>query len=541
MPSRRVLKLRSSNTVWLAWTIGLTVFFVSMAANNLSNYRPVSADEVSIIALSHRLATQGIFGSDLYAGFFNADQHWLLNPPAHFVWQAIGFQIAGAGVAQARWVSLLGSLSIIWSAGWLAYRWHSLGAALLTGLLLIFWQSNLIGLDPGLPLLSVARSARYDIGAVAWMWVSIGLLDQVLRRPRRMTALALGVCSGVAMLTQFFGAFVLPLVASAWLWQRGKCIRTESTPYWMAAGVTLITLPYALYVLPHSADLIGQATLADTANRVQLDQLEFYINNFRNEPSRFMNRQQQSTLSPALLTLGIWPALAYLWHRARRMGALGDRLLWLSLLIFQGLLALLDQSKAPLYAVVLLPSVCMTLAVLWADGLHWAWKQDLPIRLAAGSLMIGLLAILVREGAIAYQVDRQQARSVSSYLEVGRKIDSYLTPEARLLGSDRWWWALRDHPYLSAGGLLAQWRSADLNHDRATQFAYQVAGAEIDFIIVNNNVRGEMSLFAPALQVQFWRFLETCSTLVADWEDASYGRIEIYRVTKAPVAESACR
>src|SRR6185503_2810269 len=97
---------------------------------NLANYRPVTNDEVELIAVGYKLATQGVLGSDLYAGFFGADRHFFITLPLQHVLQALSFQWFGAGVAQARAVSVAAGIAIVWLVGWLAYRWYGLAAAL---------------------------------------------------------------------------------------------------------------------------------------------------------------------------------------------------------------------------------------------------------------------------------------------------------------------------------------------------------------------------------------------------------------------------
>ena len=59
-----------------------------------------------------------------------------------------------------------------------------------------------------------------------------------------------------------------------------------------------------------------------------------------------------------LLCVGLAPAVLGLAWR----GCPGDRLLLASLATFAAALALLDQTKAPLYSVLLLPSICLVLA-----------------------------------------------------------------------------------------------------------------------------------------------------------------------------------
>jgi hypothetical protein len=48
--------------------------------------------------------------------------------------------------------------------------------------------------------------------------------------------------------------------------------------------------------------------------------------------------------------------------------------------------------------------------------------------------------------------------------------------------------------------------------------------------IVNYNIYGVFDIQPPGLERQFWDYLATCGSLVADWEDDNYSRIEIYRL-----------
>lgn len=51
----------------LPWLAGLTTFYVAVAAANLNSYRPISGDDGWILSASYKLATEGTFGSGLYA------------------------------------------------------------------------------------------------------------------------------------------------------------------------------------------------------------------------------------------------------------------------------------------------------------------------------------------------------------------------------------------------------------------------------------------------------------------------------------------
>src|SRR6266851_2022495 len=216
--ARRML----THLAWAVSTLALTLVFGRIAAFNLGNYRPVSNDEMELMAVAYKLATQGVLGSDLYAGFFNADQHFLITLPLEHVFNAASFKLLGAGVAQMRWVSVVAGVALVWIVSWLAYRWYGLATAVICGLLLVAWPSNLTSAPNGLPWLGVTRAARYDILAVAFAWLALALLYDLLRQKRWPIALGVGLACGLAALAQFMGAFVFPLVVVNWLWARGR-------------------------------------------------------------------------------------------------------------------------------------------------------------------------------------------------------------------------------------------------------------------------------------------------------------------------------
>ena len=160
---KRRLSARSTAAAhlpWALWTIALTAVFGRIAVYNLGNYRPVSNDEMELMAVAYKLATQGVLGSDLYAGFYNADQHFMITLPLEHVLNAAIFKAFGPGVAQMRWVAVVAGLALLWSVSWLSYRWYGLPTAVISGLLLVAWPSNVTSAPNGLPWLTrVARAS----------------------------------------------------------------------------------------------------------------------------------------------------------------------------------------------------------------------------------------------------------------------------------------------------------------------------------------------------------------------------------------------
>src|SRR5262245_37457579 len=114
----------AGGATWVVVTVGCAGAFAALAAYNLANYRPVTNDEVELIAVAYKLATRGVLGSDLYAGFYGADQHFFITLPVQHVLEALSFWLFGAGIAQARGVSVAAGVAIVCTVGWLAYRWY---------------------------------------------------------------------------------------------------------------------------------------------------------------------------------------------------------------------------------------------------------------------------------------------------------------------------------------------------------------------------------------------------------------------------------
>src|SRR5512134_845271 len=67
---------------------------------------PTDWGEMEIAATAHKLAAAGVFGNDLFAGFYGAERHYYVFMPLHPVLMAAAFKLFGLGVVQARLVSV---------------------------------------------------------------------------------------------------------------------------------------------------------------------------------------------------------------------------------------------------------------------------------------------------------------------------------------------------------------------------------------------------------------------------------------------------
>jgi hypothetical protein len=336
---------------------------------------------------------------------------------------------------------------------------------------------------------------------------------------------------------------VVPLVVLAWMMNPSRGLIARAA-MWTVVGFALTIAPYVVFAAYFRADLVGQLTAA-YGERGNVLAPVFFLNNLLGEPARYAhlvfgwppapdvlgNELSDAPLSPWLLVVGFWPALTFVIWRARRPGATGDRLLVFALACFGGLLWLLDQTKTELYAVALLPPVSICLSAGGVALVTWLWgrRRDLLTRGLISAGVAAVCGIAVMEGAHAYAVDWAQAASVTPYLPLGEQIDAALAQDAPLLGPERWWWALRAHPYVSLRSIWFEW-TALKKTGASPQFADWVVQMRPDSIIVNINIRNDLEAFPPDLQEQFWSFMDRCTIETAEISNPNYFNTEIYKV-----------
>src|SRR5215208_5379311 len=75
--------------------------------------------QMGIAAPAYKLAMQGIYGNDLFAGFYRTEAYNYEYMPLYPLLVALSFKILGLGVWQARLVSVLCGLATILLTFWL--------------------------------------------------------------------------------------------------------------------------------------------------------------------------------------------------------------------------------------------------------------------------------------------------------------------------------------------------------------------------------------------------------------------------------------
>src|SRR4030095_13171756 len=144
----------------------VVIAFGTISICNLDRFPPLQGDEPWILSPGHKFFSQGIFGSDLFTGYYGMERHYLEFMPLMSLLQGAASVLLGLGVFQMRVVPVvLGMLTLTLTYA-VATELAGRLPGLLAVLLLLFWKCG-VGNDPtigtGIPLVDASRIARYDI------------------------------------------------------------------------------------------------------------------------------------------------------------------------------------------------------------------------------------------------------------------------------------------------------------------------------------------------------------------------------------------
>jgi len=315
----------------------------------------------------YTLFSKGVYGAPMYTGFYEQERVYLEVPPLMPVLQGASTWLLGVGVWQMRYLPVVCGLLTLTLTAAVARQIAGPVVGVAAAWLLLLWQwtpSDLDFLGSGLPLLDVARLARYDI------LVPVLGLSAFLAWLRAHTAgrhgllFASGLLAGLSGLANVYGAFWIPALALLTLMD-GAVGRLKRV-MWLLAGAALPVLGWMAVLAAHADDTHGQ--FIKHAGRFDLLRPSFYLDNLLNEAHRyFFGVHDPATflrLGFWLAVLGIPASLAWLVWRWLRLR--DQRAAWLlaPALVLPGLLALLDAEKRFYYLIVVIPVFAVMVA--WA-------------------------------------------------------------------------------------------------------------------------------------------------------------------------------
>lgn len=521
-----------------ALIVVLAAFYLITTLPNLGNDPIVGGDEGWIISASEKLATEGVFGSDLFAGFYRAEELYYFNLPLHHLVLAGWFKVVGVGLTEARLVGVIyGLVCLLFTCligRQLGGPWVGTGAAAL----LVFLRLNLTPFT-GLTLTDLGAIVRYDLAVLPFALAAAYLLG---RRPDApsMTVVALaGLLLGLASLTQFIGAFfALPfglfLLTTAQPWPR----RVQQTV--LCAAVALLPfLPYFAYIAIDVESFRGQARAVEQETAFLSP--SFYIDNLLGEPSRYAlstgldglpesPRDLVRRPSARLVMYLIAPLAAVAAGLQAARGSGRHRLLILLLLLLPLQFALFESTKRFVYWVIVVPFLCIAIADLACLAL--TWRPPKRLQLWAASAVVAMAAVLfLAEGAAVGVKDVIEAPDAADYAALGQKIAEAVPPGARVIGDNRLWLTMREQEHRSLL-LLFYFTNPRISREHATDIPGAFRRIDADFLLLSPLTREILEKLTPRDRAAFDAYLAANAELIGVLDYPAYGPIEVFELRR---------
>jgi hypothetical protein len=298
-------------------------------------------------------------------------------------------------------------------------------------------------------------------------------------------------------------------------------------------------LLYAAYIAQAPDDFAGQARAVEQST--DFASPGFYVQQFRDEPSRFLDAVGLESFpsSPgdlvtrpsARIALLVLAPLAVAWLLTRR----GEphRLVAILLIALAIELTLFESTKRFVYWVVAVPFLCVAIADL-ARGV-WLWardrlalhREDWQPRLAVFGI-VTVAGLFAAEGLTVAGKDVLDARDAGDYEALGVRLEAAVPPGAVAMGDNRLWPAMRDRPYRSLH-LLFYETNPRISRERTTDIPGAFERAGVEYLLLSPLSREQLKLLSPRDAADFARYVETNMQRATTIEDRTYGPIDVYR------------
>jgi len=219
---------------------------------NLDRWPPVHQDEPWILSPGYKLFTRGVYGSDLFTGFYGMEHHYFQFMPLMSLLQGATTRVLGVGVWQMRCVPVaLGMLTATLTFA-LARKLAGTLVAPVALLLLLTWPWT-PGVGPmlgsGVPLIDVSRIARYDILTAPLGLCALWCFVRARESNRLSYDFLSGVLAGLAGLAHVYGLFWIGALFTALMLDRffskQSALRSVSMILMGAAAAWAIWIGYS--------------------------------------------------------------------------------------------------------------------------------------------------------------------------------------------------------------------------------------------------------------------------------------------------------
>jgi 4-amino-4-deoxy-L-arabinose transferase-like glycosyltransferase len=513
------------------------VALLSACLDHLGVFPPISQDEPWIAAAPYKLATQGVYGSDLFAGYYGADKHNYQHMPLYPLLQAALFKAIGVGVFEMRLLPVLLAVALLLAVFVVASALADSRVGLCAAVLMLVLAIGEGRDETGILLLDRARINRYDIAVPVFGLLALWIFVRAEADGARWRYLVTGILTGLASLSHLFGAFWLPVFVALSAWRPSSGMPRGQGTGLIAGGFALTWLPWLAYIASGWSDFVGQMRFVSP--RFEIFDPSFYVANaLRGGGPLSLDWIARSIVDLEWIRPGAWATIvgvptalaAILWHRrADRDRDHGMRVLALASIAQFVMFLTLLKVKSINYMIGLWPLAVILLAWL---GVR-LWQR----RTSAGRLLIvAVVAAIGVEGATRIVRARTAMRHTMPYDAYTREIAACIPPGARVLGLQDYWLGLREYDYRT--WLVPAIYANPIYHEPPVPFDVSLEQIDPDVVLIDRNMARFFDNASSSDHPMhgayrgFERFMTgRHAQLLCEIPNATYGPMRVYRVS----------
>ncbi|MEO6325018.1 MAG: hypothetical protein ABIT01_08855 [Thermoanaerobaculia bacterium] len=520
--------------------LGVVVAFAAVSCVGLDRFPAAQLDEVWQAAPGYDFFETGRFATPIFAGFFGMERHYYGFMPLSPLFLGASLRLFGLSLGALRLVPLLMACGVLALTYLLGRRLFSAAHGLLAIAMLACWPIafRLPYLTTGIPLADLARIGRYDIPVPVF-----GLLALLVVAPREDGDMAsvrsarffwAGALAGLATLCHAYGAAWLAVILVPFgIRNLSVCARRAGAA---VLGFLLALAPWLVFVASGWQDFVDQNR--NYSPRFALSRVDFFTSNVLREIERYSfvgSAMRRGGVTAWIFALSVLAGSLVLASGARRRPMPRAACFLLGpLLVLAGSFALLLEQKNRMYLATIWPF----LALIASVGLL-AVVRRLPKGLSfALPLMVAVTCV---EGALAYRRLVIEGRAATPYAALVKRLHAAVPLGSRVLAVPLTWMdpvpRTADFRALNVPIYLAS--ASFVRHPVPFGTAADAVGADV--LIVDRTVSGFLQESRDpkhpfhALGEQMRAWIESRREgLLADFEDPTYGRFEVWRLRRAP-------